>query len=197
MEKALVSQTPRDIGNLTFEGARILFRNFSGKEGQYNREGDRNFALILAQDDANQMEADGWNIKYLRSREEGEPPQAYVQVAVSYKNRPPRVVIITSRGRNNVPEELVDVLDWAEIANVDLIINPYSWAVSGKTGIKAYLKTIFVTIEEDALELKYADVPDSAQNALEQTVENNRERLALESGRDLNIEDADIVEDDN
>lgn len=184
-----VSQTPRDVGNITFEDARILFRNFAGKEGQYNREGDRNFALALNQEDADQMLADGWNVKYLRARDEGEPPQAILSISVSYKNRPPRVVVITSRGRNNVPEELVEVLDWAEIANVDLIINPYSWAVSGKTGIKAYLKTIFITIAEDELERKYADVPESGENELEGV----NERLELEGGQDPNIEDADIV----
>ena len=137
------------------------------------------------------MESDGWNVKYLRPREEEEAPQAYVQVKVNFKGRPPRVVMITSRGRTNIPEEMVEILDWVEIANVDLIINPYSWAVNGKTGIKAYLKTIFITIEEDELEKKYADVPDSAQNVLEAT----NDMLEIEAGQDLNIMDAEIVED--
>jgi hypothetical protein len=34
-------------------------------------------------------------------------------------------------------------------------VRPYAWDVNGKTGVKAYLKTLFVTIDEDALELKY------------------------------------------
>lgn len=173
---AVANGRPRDLGNITIEGARILFRNFSGKEGQYNREGDRNFALVLDNADAVQMLADGWNIKYLKPREEGDEPQAYMQVAVSYKSRPPRVVMITSRGRNNLDEDMVDILDWVDIAKVDVIVNPYQWAVSGKSGIKAYLKTIFITIQEDELELKYADVPDSAQSAL--SLKN--EQLAIE-----------------
>jgi hypothetical protein len=180
---------PNDLGNIVLENSRIVFRNFSGKEGQYNREGDRNFALLLDKDIAEQMLADGWNVKFLRPREEGDEPQAYVQVAVSYKNRPPRIVMITSRGRTDIPEELVSVLDWAEIANVDLILNPYPWAVSGKSGIKAYLKTLFITIAEDELELKYADVPDSAQNSLPVA-----EQLSLEAASEDQIWDAEIIE---
>jgi len=153
--------------NITLEGVRIAFRNFSGKEGQYNREGDRNFAVILPKDVADDMRAEGWNIKQLRPREEGDDPQDYIQVSVGFKGRPPRIVMITSRGRTNLGEDEVNILDWAEIANVDLIIRPYEWTVNGKTGIKAYLQSIFVTIEEDELERKYADLPDSAQSAVQ------------------------------
>lgn len=163
--------TTRQRGNVTLENVRIAFRNFSGKEGQYNREGDRNFAVLLDPEIATQMIEDGWNVKQLKPREEGDQPQDYIQVSVSYKGRPPRIVMITSRGRTPLGEEEVNILDWAEVRNVDLIINPYEWTVSGKSGVKAYLQSLFVTIEEDDLERKYADVPDSAQNSVQTPVE--------------------------
>lgn len=147
-----------DDKNVTMEGVRIIFRNFSGKEGQYNREGDRNFAVLLDEKTAKAMEKDGFNIKVLQPREEGDEPQPYLPVAVNFKGRPPRVVMITSRGRTNLDEESVGALDYADIINVDLIVRPYEWAVSGKSGVKAYLQSIYVTIQEDALELKYADL---------------------------------------
>lgn len=152
---------------ITIEGARILFRNFSGKEGEYNREGDRNFVLLLDDGVAQELANEGWNIKHLKPREEGDEPQPYVQVTVSYKGRPPRVVLITSRGRTNLDEDTIEVLDWCDIQHVDLMLNPYHWTVKDKSGIKAYLHAIYVTIVEDELELKYADVPDSAQNSFE------------------------------
>ena len=152
---------------ITIEDARILFRNFSGKEGQYNRAGDRNFAVLLDDGVAQELANEGWNVKYLKPREEGDEPQAYVQVTASYKGRPPRVVLITIRGRTNLDEDTIDVLDWCDIKHVDLMLNPYHWEVNGKTGIKAYLHSIYVTIVEDELELKYADVPDSAQSSFE------------------------------
>lgn len=151
---------PKD-NNVVMEGVRIIFRNFAGKEGQYNREGDRNFAVLLDDEIANAMAADGWNIKWLKPREdadEGETDQAYLQVSVNFKGRPPRIVMITSRGRTNLEEDEVVMLDWADIQNVDLIVRPYEWSVNNKTGIKAYLQSIYVTIEEDDLERKYAEL---------------------------------------
>lgn len=142
------------------EGVKILFRNFAGKEGQYNREGDRNFAVLLDDHVARMMLDDGWNVKFLKAREEGDIPQAYLSVSVSYKGRPPRVNLITSAGRTPLGEDMVEFLDWVEIADVDLIINPYEWAVNGKTGIKAYLHAIYVVVAEDELEEKYRDVPE-------------------------------------
>lgn len=151
------------LSNITIEDARLVFRNFSGKEGQYNREGDRNFAVILPDALAEEMGTGGWNIKYLKPRDEDDQPTPYVQVTVGYKGKPPRVVMISSRGRTNLGEEDVNVLDWAEIEKADLIIRPYEWVVNGKTGIKAYLQSLFITISEDELELKYADVEDSGR----------------------------------
>ena len=147
---------------VVMEGVRIIFRNFAGKEGQYNREGDRNFAVLLDEKVANDMAEDGWNIKWLKPREEEEEEeqQAYMSVSVNFKGRPPRVVLVTSRGRTNLDEDSVEMLDWADITNVDLIVRPYEWSVNGKTGIKAYLQSIYITIEEDALELKYADLDE-------------------------------------
>lgn len=178
----------RELGAVTIEDARIMFRNFAGKEGPYNREGDRNFAVLLDEQTAAEMLEDGWNVKTLRSREEGDPEQPYLAVSVNFKGpRPPRCVMISSRGRTPLTEDYVELLDYADIRTVDLIVNPYEWVVNGKSGVKAYLKSIFVVIEEDALELKYADVPEIGAGPL--AIEGTP-TLAIES-----FQDAEIVED--
>lgn len=152
---------------VVLEDVRIMFRNFSGKEGQYNRAGDRNFVVFLSNQLAKQMADDGWNVKHLKPREEGDEPQATLQVRVNFDSgRPPRVVMVTSRGKTPLGVDEVSILDWAEIEKVDLIIRPYEWDVNGKRGIKAYLQSIFVTIVEDDLERKYVDVPDSAASSM-------------------------------
>ena len=142
------------------EGVRVIFRNFSGKEGQYNREGDRNFAVLLDEPTAQAMAEDKWNVKWLRPREEDEDdtPQAYLPVSIRFDVFPPRVVLVTSRGRTNLDDSSVEMLDWANIINVDLIVRAHPWEVNNKTGLKAYVQSMYVTIEEDALELKYSEL---------------------------------------
>lgn len=148
--------------NVVMEGVRIIFRNFEGKEGPYNKAGERNFAVLLDEKVANVMAEDGWNVKWLKPREdvtdEGEEDQPYLPVSLRYDVFPPHVVMVTSRNRTILNEDQVEMLDYADIVNVDLIVRPYTWNVNGKTGVKAYVKTMFVTIEEDQLVKKYAEM---------------------------------------
>jgi len=154
---------PSEQNQVTMEGVRIIFRNFAGKEGKYNAAGQRNFAVILpSQEIADQMLADGWNVKYLQPREdheEEEMPTPYLKINVKYgKGRPPRAVVVTDRNRTNLDEDTIETLDLVDIKNVDLIVRPYEYDVNGKQGISAYLKSIYVTIEEDELEKKYGEL---------------------------------------
>lgn len=149
------------------EGVRLVFRNFEGKEGKYNREGDRNFGVIIPDlDTAKAMLQDGWNIKFLKPSEEDKeegveegPP--WLSVKVGYgKGAPPKIMVVTSRGRTALGEDTVGMLDWADITQVDLIVRPYHYDVSGRQGISAYVKSMYVTIEEDELERKYAEMDE-------------------------------------
>lgn len=152
------------ISNITIEGARIGFRNFSGKEGQFNPAGKRNFCVFLDYTLAKELEKDGWNVRWLTPRDDQEDEQGYLQVAVSYDNIPPKIVMITSGGKTILDEESISVLDWAEIEDLDIIIRPYNWILhegtkNEKRGVKAYVKNMYVQIKEDKFERKWANAP--------------------------------------
>ena len=148
----------RNIDNLNIENARILFRNFSGKENKYNRAGVRNFCVVI--DNAltvNQLTNDGWNVRMLNPREADDEPTYYIPVAVSFEHIPPKVFLISGRQKTQLDAESIATLDYAEIKNIDLTLRPYQWDVQEKSGVKAYLKTMYVTIEEDIFEQKYEE----------------------------------------
>lgn len=154
---------PNEAKTVMFEDAKIIWRNFSGEEKQYNRQGERNFAVVLDDETYETLLAEGWNAKRTKPREnddgEMEPGTPHLPVKVGYKAKPPMVVLITSSGRTNLTKDTIGTLDWAEIRNVDLIVRAYEWDVNGKTGITAYLQSMYVTIEEDALMMKYGHAP--------------------------------------
>jgi hypothetical protein len=151
------------VNKIQVDNAEILFRNFAGKEGDFNPAGRRNFCVLFDEETATKLMEDGWNVRWLKPRDEDARPQAYIQVEVSWKNIPPKeVMLISSRGKTLLKEEDVNILDWVETEKIDLLIRPYNWDVKGKSGVKAYLESIYVTIIENELEMRYRDVPDSA-----------------------------------
>jgi hypothetical protein len=158
-------KVPKD--NLLLENVEITYRNFAGAAGQYNAAGIRTYAVKLFDlEEAKAIEALGWKVKYSKLREDGSEPEfpAYMPVTVKYhpQLQPPRVVMLTSRGQTKMEEDDIDVLDFMNIKKCDMMLRPYYWKhkLSGNEGVKNMCSSIYITIQEDALELKYADVPE-------------------------------------
>lgn len=150
----------KNLKPITMENVDIQYRNFAGKEGAYNKDGERNFCIFLTREDGENMKLDGWNIKERKLREGEDVPQMYLQIHMGYKFKAPKIVMLTSRGQTPLGEEELILLDYADIVKADLIINPGYYDINGKQGLKAWVKTLFVTVYEDELELKYADNPN-------------------------------------
>lgn len=154
----------RRIPNLTIRGAKLILKNFQGKVNEYNKDGRRTFGILLSDEDAEAMLQDGWGVKFLKPRPDDpeQYQQPWLKVEASYRNFPPLVYLITSAGKVRLTEETIGQLDWTAIDNVDIIINPYYYEpfAGNPAGIKAYLKTLYVTVQEDDLAAIYADIPD-------------------------------------
>lgn len=150
--------------NLVIENARIGFKNFSGKEAKFNQAGRRNFCVFFEYEQGKELEAAGWNIKWLKPRDEGDMPSAYMQVAVSFDNFPPKVILIDHGKQTTLDASTIDMLDWAELQSVDIVIRPYNWEVQDKHGVKAYLKTMYATLYNDILADKYKPKEDASSD---------------------------------
>ena len=143
--------------NITIENARILFRDFSGEKNKYNS--DRTFSVVIDPELAVKLAADGWPIGYLEPRNEEEDRVAFLRVKVAFGKIPPQIVVISGGVKKPLTEDNVNILDWAYIENADVQIRPYNYDINGKTGVKAYLKSLWVTLRDDTLEAKYRDIP--------------------------------------
>lgn len=143
-----ITYAPRDI--LQIDDARIIYRNFAGRGDKYNREGDRNFAVVIPDEEmANELTNLGWNIKIKPPREDGDTPFMYLPVKVKFNDRGPDVYLKTGNVQNRLDEESVGLLDNIDIIGVDLDIRPFDWDVNGKQGRTAYLKSIRVIQDVD------------------------------------------------
>lgn len=144
------------VNNIVIENARIINRNFSGKVGEFNKDGKRSFCLVLDGLDIDRLIAEGWNVKFTKPRDPDEDPIPFINVKMSFNRYPPIVKQITSRNQVDLTEETIGCLDSAEIENVDVIVRPYTYE---EGHISAYLKALYVTIYEDEFARKYAAMP--------------------------------------
>lgn len=145
-------------GILQIDDARIIYRNFRGEGGKFNREGDRNFAVVIPKQElADELRNRGWNVKIKPPKDEEDSPFMYLPVKVKFNDRGPQVYLRTGDRVNRLDEETISILDDINIRSVDLDIRPYDWDVNGKSGRTAYLQSIEVIQEIDRITARYAE----------------------------------------
>lgn len=152
-------------GRIIIEDAEIIFPNFSGRPSKYNKEGDRNFCVVIDNPDVAQQLADeGWNVRIRRPHNEDDEPSHYIPVAISFRSfpsiPPADVYLISGGNKTHLTEDTISVLDGTEAIHIDLTIRP-RYFTDDKTGeerIKAYLHDMYVTVAKNRLAEKYADM---------------------------------------
>ncbi len=151
-----ITFAPRGI--LQIDDARIIHRNFSGIGSKFNREGDRNFSIIIEDEEqANALIDEGWNVKIKAPKDEDDTPFMFLPVKVKFNDRGPNVYLKTGNTVNKLDEESIDCLDNIDIISVDIDIRPYEWEVNGKSGRTAYLQSMSVTQNVDRFAIRYSD----------------------------------------
>ena len=146
---------------LEIEDARIIYRNFEGVASKFNREGDRNFAVIVPNDEIKDILVEaGWNVKIKPPRDEDDDPFMFLPIKIKFNDRGPNAYLVTGKRMNKLDEESISCLDNIDILSVDLDVRPYDWEVNGKTGRTAYLQSIKVVQDVDRFAAAYEDVDD-------------------------------------
>lgn len=145
---------------LRLDNARIIWRNFAGAQKRYNAEGLRNFHVVLDNETADLLTADGWNVKSHNGREEGEADWYTLKVAVRFDNYPPSIILKHGAVRTPLNETMLEILDWAEITDLKLMINGSRYSTPTKSGVKAYLSRMVVSIADQDFE--FSGLEDSA-----------------------------------
>lgn len=146
---------------ITIMNAKLCFKNFAGKETDYNAAGARNFCVVLPDDLAKELIDKGWSVKVKPPREGFEDDGYFNTLKVNVKfsasgDRNPQIVRICNGKQVYLTENNVSSLDWDDIENVDLRIRPYNWERAGKKGVAAYLESMYVTVADDELARKYS-----------------------------------------
>ena len=159
-------ETPNKKETLIIREARVIRKDFAGQK--FNRNGKiREFSVII--DDpvmAQRLANDGWNIKILSPKEPGDEPGYCLPIQARYDNFPPRIVVRRpGRPNQDLTEATVHHLDSLYIRQVHVNINPSRWNVNGKSGVKAYLKSMIVDVDEDELMAMLAEEEYPAEEA--------------------------------
>ena len=146
--------------NLVLRNATIAGRNFQGRKTDYNNEGNRRFSVVFRdQETIDNLLADGWTVKVKHIGNNEEDVIGYLDVAVWFDRRPPQCFMISGGKQRQLNEDQIGVIDNADLERVDLVIGPKPWTRNGRSGIKAYLKAMYVTLRESELADDYRDIP--------------------------------------
>ena len=164
------------MGLLRLTNTRMIYKNFSGKKGDFNAEGDRNFGAVIDPETAQALIDDGTRVKTIPPRDD-DPDGVetnWIKVKVNFNSRQqPKVHLIKvdpddpenvkKMVQVKLDEDTINQLDWIHnsiILNVDMNIRFSRYpARPGRTaGISNYLDALYVTIMDDPLERKYSNI---------------------------------------
>ena len=160
---------------IEIENARIIFKNFSGEKTKFNTKGDRTFSVIIEDPElANSLKAEGWNVQSRPVRDDPDAVLYTIPVKInldSFPNIPGAKVFIfdeETKHLTQLNEDNIGELDSADIKKIDLTLRPRFWddESDGRKKIKAYLKEMYVTLNESRFERKYNQISSDVEESI-------------------------------
>lgn len=147
-----------------FEDAKIIWRNFEGKAGEFNDEGEREFHIVIPDmemaqqliDDVNE-DGVGWNVRIRAPKIEGDMPFITLKVKVNFNDRGPKVFLESDGRKIRLTEDTIKRLDFIDIKSCDIRLNPSDRTVRGTSYRTAYLDAMWVVQEVDKYESRFAE----------------------------------------
>ena len=156
-------------GYLEINDARILWPNFEGRGDRFNKQGDRNFTLIIPDQEIadalmndKSKYGDGWNVK-IKKRDDNEAPFMNMKVKVSFNGRGPNIYLVSGNKQVALNEDTVKCLDYIDIVSCDMDIRPYDGEMpNGQTFRTAYLSAmrVYQRVDRFANDDEYFDALD-------------------------------------
>ena len=156
-------------GYLEINDARILWPNFEGRGDRFNKQGDRNFTLIIPDQEIAEAlmndkskYGDGWIVK-IKQRDENEAPFMNMKVKVSFNGRGPNIYLVSGNKQVALNEDTVKCLDYIDIVSCDMDIRPYDGEMpNGQTFRTAYLSAmrVYQRVDRFANDDEYFDALD-------------------------------------
>lgn len=154
-----------ELENITVKWA---FSHFDGREDTFNGAGEHNFTIVLPDDVAEKLRAEGWAIRDTAGYEEGDPDEHLLKVKISDKFEMPKIFLLKGTRKIQVdgrkPGDIY-IRDLQDIRRdtceqIDVIITPSRWVNGQNSGITAYVKELYAKVRESRFAAKYADYED-------------------------------------
>lgn len=206
-----------DKGKLIIDHADIFWTNFRGEEkvdaktGRVvNNKGQVTFNVYIYNEElAEEMKADGWNIKPLEPRNEGDEILHYIPVEIRWRDKNgdmlnegllPKTHLYGTKGDEDLTEMTVGVLQDADISDVGLTIRPRRY--NDGHSIKAFMAEGWFVVEESNRgdtyrrkkdnetaggQFKWLDIEDEVIDVIED-LEKEMDRLSYEGAGEERLE---------
>jgi len=152
------------IEDLEIENADVFRLNLGGNERTdsrgkvVNKGGTRNLCIRLDNEIAEQMRDEGWNVKILPPREDGDEAHYFISAEVRFRPMRPSIYLVSGNKKTLLDEDTIECLDNSRFKEVSLRIHPRVWVNdNGEEKIKAFLSEAYFVVNLSNIGRKFAD----------------------------------------